>query len=193
MRIIEKALVTLIDKKLASNGAAQEAIAKKDARSLMVYAAEALVGTREQGGNNKGPVVELIQETVGSASREAWCMSFVQTCIAYAEHKTGVKSPLYVTEHCQTLWAKTKASQKVQSFPARGAIVIWQHGTSSSGHTGFFLESPKKGIMTCIEGNTEAGLSKSGSVERDGGGVYLTSRSMIKNGSMKVLGFVKPF
>lgn len=193
MREINSKMIAFIDKKLASNGAAQEAIKKKDARALMVYAAEACVGIREEGGNNKGPLVELIQETVGSANREAWCMSFVQTCIAYAEVKTGVVSPLAATEHCMTLWGKTKASQKVKVFPARGAIIIWQHGTSSNGHTGFFLESPKKGHMTTIEGNTESGLSSTGSVERDGGGVYLTSRSMVKNGTMKVVGFIKPF
>ena len=193
MRQIEKKMVDFLDKKLALNGAAQEAILKKDARSLMVYAAEACVGIREEGGNNKGPMVQLIQDTVGGVGAEAWCLSYVMTCLAYAEHKTGVKSPLIDTEHCMTLWGKTKASQKVKVFPARGAIIIWQHGTSSSGHTGFFLESPRKGIMRCIEGNSEAGLSKDGSVIREGGGVYVTERSMIKNGTMRVVGFIRPF
>jgi hypothetical protein len=192
MRNIEPKMVAFIDKKLALNGAAQEAIEKKDARSLMVFAAEACVGIRESGGNNKGPLVQLIQDTVGGVGAEAWCMSFVQTCIAYAEVKTGVKSPLLDTEHCTTLWNKTKASQKVKIFPARGAIIIWQHGKGPSGHTGFFLEGDGKSMRT-IEGNTEAGFSKDGSVVREGGGVYLASRSMKANGTMKVLGFIKPF
>jgi len=193
MREINSKMIAFIDKKLALNGAAQEAILKKDARSLMVYAAEACVGIREEGGNNKGPLVQLIQDTVGGVGAEAWCMSFVQTCIAYAEVKTGVKSPLLDTEHCTTLWGKTKASQKVKVFPARGAVIIWQHGKGPSGHTGFFLECPKTGTMATIEGNTEAGLSKDGSVVREGGGVYKCSRSMKANGTMKVLGFIKPF
>ena len=45
-------------------------------------AAEACVGIREQGGNNKGPLVELMQKTVdGKAQAEAWCMAFVQSML----------------------------------------------------------------------------------------------------------------
>jgi hypothetical protein len=195
MRQIEKKMVEFIDKKLAGNGAAQAAIKAKDARSLFVYAAEACVGIREQGGNNKGPMVELIQETLGNAAQEAWCMAFMQTCIAYAEVKTGVKSPVHESEHCMTVWNKTPVKQRVKIYPARGAMVIWRHGSSSAGHTGVFLEGVGEGSkqMKCIEGNTESGLTSSGSVERDGGGVYLTQRSMVKNGTMNVVGFVKPF
>lgn len=195
MRQIEKKMVEFMDKKLAGNGAAQDAIKNKDARAVFVYAAEACVGIREQGGNNKGPMVELIQETLGNAAQEAWCMAFMQTCIAYAEVKTGVKSPIYESEHCMTVWNKTPVKQRVKIYPARGAIVIWRHGTSSAGHTGAFLEGVGEGSkqMKCVEGNTESGLTASGSVERDGGGVYLTQRSMVKNGTMNVVGFLKPF
>jgi hypothetical protein len=198
IRQIEAKMVKFIDAKLAGNGAAQQAIKDKDARSVFYYAAECCVGIRESGGNNKGPMVELIQETVGGADREAWCMSFVQTCLAYAELKTGKKSPIAVSEHCLTVWAKTPKTARVKFLPAAGAIIIWQHGASQSGHTGLFIEGLdpiKDGYksMGTIEGNTESGLTSSGSVERDGGGVYQTKRSMIKNGSMKVVGFLKPF
>jgi hypothetical protein len=194
MRQIELKMVEFLDKKLALNGAAQDAILKKDARSLFVYAAEACVGIREEGGNNRGPMVKLIQETLGGADNEAWCMSFVQTCIAYAEHKTGINSPLYPSEHCLTVWAKTPKTSRVKIFPARGAVIIWQHGTSQSGHTGLFISAPEgQKIMRTVEGNSESGLDSKGNVERDGGGVYIGSRSMVKNGSMKVVGFLKPF
>jgi hypothetical protein len=123
----------------------------------------------------------------------AWCMSFIMTCLAYAEVRTGVKSPVYASEHCLTVFKNTPESQRVKKFPARGAIIIWQHGSSSNGHTGVFLEAQDDGGMRAIEGNAEKGLAPDGSVEREGGGIYLTSRSMKANGTMKVVGYLKPF
>jgi hypothetical protein len=193
MRDIKPAMIKFLDGKLSKNGMAQEAIAQGDARTLFRLAAEACVGIREEGGNNKGPMVKLIQETIGRAQAEAWCMSFVQTCIAYAELKTGKKSPLFASEHCMTVWNKTPKLARVKIFPLTGAVIIWQHGKGPAGHTGVFLESHKTGQMLTVEGNTESGLRSDGSLERDGGGVYKCSRSMKANGSMKVVGFLKPF
>ncbi len=194
MRNIESKMVKYLDDKLAKNGLAQEAIKKKDARTLFVLAAQSCVGIRESGGNNKGPMVELIQETIGGADREPWCMSFQMTLLAYAELKTKVKSPLVASEHCLTVWKDSPKSSRVKMFPAMGAIIIWQHGTSQAGHTGVFLEAVDGDKnMLCIEGNAEAGLKPDGTINRNGGGVYATKRSMTKNGNMKVLGFLRPF
>lgn len=192
MRKIEPKMIDFIDQKLRENGSAIDAMLRGDARSLMIYAAEACVGIREQGGNNQGPMVELIQETVGSHSGEAWCMSFVMTMIAYAEVRAGVKSPLITTEHCLTLWRETKLEQKVKRSPLPGAIAIWQHGKSTNGHTGFMVEMHKDTFET-VEGNTNSGQDGTGEVVRDGGGVYRNLRTKGKIGDMKLLGFIKPF
>ena len=193
-RVIEPKMIQFIDAKLAGNGLAQDAIAKKDARALFVCVLEVCVGIRESGGNNKGPMVELIQETVGRAEREAWCMALIQTALAYVEHKLGVKSPIAVSEHCLTVWNSTPKKQRVKLVPARGAIIIWRKGSTTSGHTGIVLEyGHKAGKMSCIEGNTESGINKDGTINRDGGGIYRTERSSKANGSMKVVGFLKPF
>lgn len=191
MRNIEQKMIDYIDEKLKGNGAAQEAMLKRDARSIFIYACEACVGIREQGGNNKGPMVELIQETIGRAEREAWCMAFMQTCLAYAENKSGQISPIYPSEHCQTVWNSTDRKQRVKTFPLPGAIVIWKKGNTSSGHTGVVSEWRGQ-TFEAIEGNTESGISK-GEVVRDGGGVYITERKATGTGTMKVLGYLKPF
>lgn len=188
-RTIESKMIAFLDAKLLSNGLAQDAIQNKRPRTLFACAMEACVGIREVGGNNEGPLVELIQETLGGADKEPWCMSLVQTCLAYAEVKTGILSPIFSSEHCLTVWKNTPIEQRVKKSPLRGAIVIWQHGRSSSGHTGIVLEyNYRPGRMSCIEGNTESGI-----LNRDGGGVYRTERSTKANGSMKVVGFLKPF
>lgn len=187
-RKIQPELFKLIDEKLKNNGAAQVAISSKNARSLLVFAAEACVGQKESGGNNNGAFVELCQKTVdGFAGSEAWCMAFVQSMIAYVEKKLNVVSPLFSSEHCLTTWTKTDQKQRVINFPAMGAIVIWRHGDTQSGHTGFFIESENAKDMETVEGNTGA------SSFRDGDGVFVRNRSMKKNGTMKVVGFLKPF
>lgn len=191
MRNIEKKMIQYIDDKIALNGAAQYAIANKDARGVFAYAMEACVGIRETGGNNSGPMVELIQETVGGHSKEAWCMAFVQTCIAFAEVKTGIVSRLPATEHCLTCWRSSPQGSKVLYFPLKGAVIIWKHGSTDNGHTGMFIEG-NHNIFSAVEGNTESGIV-GGVVERDGGGVYMTNRSMKGNGDMKIMGFLKPF
>jgi hypothetical protein len=190
-RHIQPDMVAFIDKKLAGNGLADLAIKNKDARTLMRLAAQVCVGIREIGGNNTGPMVTLIQKTVGGPDHVAWCMSFVQTCIAYAELKTGVKSPVFVSEHCQTVWRETPVAQRVKFLPLAGAVVIWRHGTSSSGHTGI-VDSCDTKTFHAFEGNTESGIV-AGKVERDGGGIYWTSRSLEGTGDMHILGFLKPF
>jgi hypothetical protein len=192
-RNIEQRMIAFIDAKLAGNGLAQHAIEVKDARLLLVQAAQACVGIREVGGNNKGPLVELIQETIGGHGQEAWCMAFVQTIIAYVEVKLGITSRLPAGEHCLTVLKESPEELRVKYFPLAGAIPIWQHGSSINGHTGFFLESLHDGLMSAVEGNTESGLTADGKVERDGGGVYMTKRSMKANGNMKIVAFLKPF
>lgn len=193
MRKILPDLVSWLDSKLAANGLAQNAIATKDARLLFRLAAEASVGIRELTGNNDGPLVELMQKTVdGVASREPWCCAAIQSWLAYAELKTGVVSPVASTELCLAMWNETPEEQRVKTLPAPGAICIWRHGDTSNGHTGVLIAVAEP-TFRAVEGNTEGGLSPTGAVERDGGGVYATVRSLAGAGTMKVVGFLKPF
>lgn len=180
-------MINFLDAKLTANGLAQHAIDIKDARLLFGLACEACVGIMEKGGNNKGPMVELLQETIGSADKEPWCMSFVQTCLAYAEVKTGIKSPLFASEHCRSVWNETPKDQRVKRSPIKYAIVIWGMENSSSGHTGVVLDSaPGQWMKTC-EANTGGGS------DRDGDGIFYKKRDWIRTGSLLKLGFLKPF
>lgn len=193
MRHIKPEMIAFIDKKLEGNGLAQHAIETKDARTLFVEAAKSCVGIREATGNNDGPMVELIQKTVdGHAGHEAWCMAFVQTCLAYVETKTGVKSPIVASEHCMSVFRATRPELRVRLNPLPGAIVIWKHGSTDNGHTGVVLGADES-TFTAVEGNTTSGQDPNGKVVRDGGGVYFTKRSRGGNGDMKIVGFLIPF
>jgi hypothetical protein len=194
-RSIEPKMVDFLEAKMKDNGLYQHALANKDPRTIFLIAAQVCVGIREVGGNNSGPMVELIQETIGGHSREAWCMAFVQTCLAFAELKTGIQSPIFVSEGCDQVWTSTDKKFRVKRIPAPGAIIIWGHynkaGKYTGGHTGI-LSGWSNNLMTAFEGNTESGVV-GGKVERDGGGVYFTNRSPKGNGNMKVRGYLIPF
>lgn len=191
MRQIETKMVAWIDEKLKGNGLAQKALKDKNPRALMIEAAKSCVGIRETGGNNSGPMVELIQETIGGHGREAWCLAFVQTCIGYAEKKTNIASPIFPTEGCLNCWEETDKVQRVKLMPLPGAICIWRHGSSWQGHTGIILGCDES-KMQLVEGNTESGIA-AGRVIRDGAGIYFTERSRSGDGDMKVVGWLKPF
>lgn len=145
------------------------------------------IGVHETGGNNKGKEIEAFQKAVdGQASGEAWCMAFVQYCIKQVEAAQGTKSSIFRTEHCLTCWQKSPTSIRL-SNPEIGSVVIWQHGTSTSGHTGFFKGFDKDGNMLTIEGNTNS----EGSSEGDG--VYAKVRNRKADGTLNVVGFLKVF
>lgn len=193
MRKIEPAMIKFLDAKLKSHGAAQAAMVTENPRALLIYAAQVCVGIKEVGRNNDGPMVRLIQETVGVAEYEAWCMSLVQTLVAYCEVKTGLPSDLYPTESCTECWEKTPKMWRVKKIPLPGAIPIWQHGTSWRGHTGVLLEYGLYNKISCVEGNTETGLDSHGNIIREGGGVYQTVRDKKADGNMKLRGYLVPF
>lgn len=193
MRKIQPELVSYIDKRISWEGLAQYHLQTKNARGLMVEAAKACVGIKELTGRNDGRLVELIQKTVdGKAKGEAWCMAQVQSMIAYAEFKTGVRSPLMATEHCLTLWNGTPIEQKVRISPLAGAIAIWRHGTTTNGHTEIVLDCDES-VFNAVGANTSGVVDPSKPINREGNGVFYTKRSRFGEGDMKLLGFIKPF
>lgn len=186
-REIEQKMINFLDAKLSANGLAQHAIDIKDARLLFGLAAEACVGIKEQGGNNRGPMVELMQKTIEGADREPWCMAFVQTCLAYAELRTGKKSPIVATEHCMTAWRNSPQEQRVKTHPLKYAIIIWNYDGTDSGHTGVIIENNRQSYLQSVEGNT------GDESMRDGDGVFYKKRDWIRTGSLRRVGFLKPF
>jgi len=198
VRKIQKEMLAWLDQKLSENGLAQWALKNKDPRVLMIEAAKVCVGIREKTNKNDGPMVELIQKTLGGAEKEPWCMGFVQTCVSYAEEKTGFKSPLVHSEHCKTVWDRSPKTQRVETHPLPGAVVIWVYEGSSRGHTGILLGADEN-IFQAVEGNTTSGQKAGAGIIREGGGVYFTEREMqnfpniTTRSKMKLMGFLKPF
>lgn len=191
-RTLQPELFEWINKRVATDNLAVHAVEARDPRALLIRVAHACIGVREEG-DNSGHVVELFQRTIGRAEKESWCMSFVQSCIAYVEQKLGVMSPVIASEHCLTVWQETPASQRVQNVPKEGAICIWQHGKTSQGHTGITATPVANHLFHSYEGNTTGGVMPGGEIVREGGGSYETVRSLDGAGDMHIVGFLKPF
>lgn len=196
-RQIESALLSYVKSKLAINRAALAAIAAKDFRQVMVFAAESMVGFREATGHNDGREIEWIQETVGGHAREPYCVGGVQSCIACAEELTAITSPLIATELATGLWFATPAIMRVKNIPLPGAIAIWRDidkKTKKPKITGHaeIVSSAANTIWHGIGFNTSGSSYPGGPVIREGNGVYYTTRNYAKTPSRELLGFIKP-
>lgn len=197
MRKLDPVMLTYFEEKLKGNALAAHAIKTKNPRLLLVETVKTGVGIKEKTGKNDGVLVEAIQRTCGGSRGHAWCMYWVQCCVAYVEHVLGIKSPLASGGHCLTVWNKTPKEQRVKFLPLPGAIPIWRHGTSTNGHTEIVLAADNK-VMHCVGGNT-SGADGTGKVTREGNGIFYTERSMqgfpsVKTKSgMILVGFLKPF
>jgi len=160
---------------------------QKTPAELLVIENRKWLGVKEVG-NNGGKEVEMFQKAVdGVAEGEPYCMAFQNFCIKQVEKLLGVKSEIYRSESCLSTWRKSPAAIK-SAQPTVGALVLWQHGTTSAGHVGIITEILSNGLWVCVEGNT-------GSDNKDekGQGVYIKLRNPKGHGTMHALGFIRPF
>jgi CHAP domain len=196
-RKITKVAVAFIDKRLVNDPLANDSLTKKRPRQLFVQAAAACLGIKEVG-KNKGTEVEEFLKTVGLSPGDAWCMSFMQTCIAYVELKLKLTSPLVTSGACMQVWNNSPLSQRVQNVPLAGAIAIWQHTNDPGhGHTGMVLDCDGVSFHA-VEGNTSDGTEDlHASLGQTGDGVRFTHRRFDlfnpQKGDMQLRGFLKPF
>ncbi len=167
-------------------------------QNLLVHEAKRWLRFTEKGGDNKGQVVEMFQKHVdGKAQGEPWCMSFAQFCVSQTDmtidaimmNSSENRSIIYSSEHCLTVWNKSPKECQFET-PKLGSLMIWQHGSSSSGHVGIVVcvESSGEYVWT-VEGNT----GPQEAVNRDGDGVYLKKRKILNPGKMKVVGWLDPW
>lgn len=155
----------------------------------MIAAALACVGVHNLNGADRGPVVELFQSVVGFPQSQPWCLDFIQGCIAYAEDKTGVLSPLPATELCMALWNQAPASQRFA--PPRvqaGDLILWRFGATLHGHCGI-VRSWDSLCYHTVEGNT----SDKQEIDRLGDGVWTKNRAKGGSKTFVEVGFLRPF
>lgn len=177
-------------------------LTKAKMRSLR-FEAKRWIGTIEKGGDNRGEMVEMFQRAVdGKASREPWCMCFVQYCIqmvdASLDNKYNQtlrhKRALFPSEHCMTTFHKSNSLLRINK-PIEGCLILWRYykadGTKTeSGHVEIVTNLIDDQYVETVGGNT----SDSSGVEREGDGVFQKKRDFTdKVGKMRVEGFLLPW
>lgn len=168
----------------------------QDPKNLLIQAALACEGVMEEGGDNRGRMVEAFQATIGGAVKESWCLSFIQAVVAYVEDRMGVRCSLPLTEHVATLWDKTPKTLRHQA-PEKakpGDLILWvymgerdgKRVRTSLGHVGLIIET-NYGQFRTVEGNT----TPTGAVEREGNGVAVKLPGWRGSYNRPIQGFVQ--
>ena len=148
---------------------------------MAIAAAEEAKGVRESPRNsNRGPEVDAYLKRVGLGGGFAWCCAFTYWCFDEAARAATRANPMVKTAGCLDHWnrAERAGGRRVPAAQAvadprlvePGMVFIMNFG-GAAGHTGF-VESVNGGLITTIEGNTDA------SKTREGGGVYRLSRKI---------------
>lgn len=151
--------------------------------------ASGCIGVTEIGGDNKGPLVELFQATVGRPEGQSWCLDFLQACIAYVEEIKEIESALPATELCMGLWTYAPSENKSDT-PKLSDLVVWQYGDTMHGHVGLISDISANGdFITTIEGNTTG----SKGLDTNGDGVFQKTRRRFGMGQFRELGFLRVF
>lgn len=146
-------------------------------RDRAVVEAVALIGTREQGGNNRGALVEAMLVDEGGKPGMPWCLAFVQHVYgrAFARYQTKCILPngLHVGRFARR--CMDQIPEACSTTPTPGAIALhYPSGHEAPGHCGVVEAVGTQATIT-VEGNTNA----AGSRDSDkGDGVHRKTRAL---------------
>lgn len=159
-------------------------------RRQLSETAENFIATNDlTAEGQENPQVRAFRMAVdGLDSGEPWCMGFVQYCIKQVESKSKVKSNIFRSERCLSVWDKSEKTMR-RTDPGVGFIVIWKRRGKDAGHTGIVTGIRSPEVFLTVEGNTTNGLG----IEREGDGVYPKDRRMDGNALFELKGFLCPF
>ncbi len=151
------------------------------AAALRIAAEQEARHVREVPRNsNRGPEVDDYLQCAGCPPGNSWCCAFVYWCVNEAAKELGRRNPMVKTPGCLDHWQRAVARGASRFTTARalgdhslvrpGLIFVMDHG-GGFGHTGF-VERVDGGMLTTLEGNTDASKS------REGCGVYRLTRKI---------------
>ena len=145
----------------------------------LVELAKKEVGVEEIGGTNCGPRVNEYKAATWLPCEEswAWCAAFIDWLVMTAMEESGKK---YTFKRPRTAGAwdlenwsmKQDGSTWTKLNPQAGDIAPGDIVIFTFPHVGLAIDSPAKGLVATIEGNTD------GNGSRDGGGVWRKFRKI---------------
>jgi hypothetical protein len=141
------------------------------APALLVSAANAFVGLGEQGGDNRGQMVELMLEEVHQPPGMPWCAAFVHHVGKWSHYdaQLGRSSwPLPNTAACQELFLYADRLQMIATEPAFGDVFLkYSEDAKRYMHTGIVVAVLEE-IPTPTEGKQFSCMTIEGNTNNDG-------------------------
>ena len=143
--------------------------------AFLIAAASSFVGLREEGGDNRGLMVELFLREVSQPAGQPWCAAFVYH-VGFWSHfdYKGRKStwPLPATASCYMLGAFARHQGVLRTEPSPGDVfLLWNAAKVRFVHTGIVAFVHDRGAspdahpwFDCetVEGNTNDDGSSNG-------------------------------
>jgi hypothetical protein len=138
--------------------------------ALLVAAANAFVGLGEEGGDNRGQMVELFLREVKQPAGQPWCAAFVYHVgyCSHFDHRAGKSSwPLPASASCWELGDFASRAKILRARPIDGDIfLVYSQKLKRFFHTGVVIGvdacSEAEYVCTTVEGNTNADGSENG-------------------------------
>ena len=139
---------------------------------LLVAAANAFVGLGEDGGDNRGQMVELFLREVHQPPGQPWCAAFVHHVGYWSHYNHGTRRsswPLPPTASCWVLGEFARERGVLVERPRVGDVfLLYSTKLLRFAHTGVVVEvdahasSAEVAVCTTIEGNTNDDGSRNG-------------------------------
>jgi hypothetical protein len=172
---------------------------REERQAALALFSRAFYGVREEGGNNRGPMVEKFQKAVdGIAQGEPWCMAFVQFCLKWVDELAarlgdGARTVLPPSELTTFVFNHAPVWARIDT-PEEGAVVVWTKLDADGkptlrGHCGIVSKVLPDAVLT-IEGNTSAEWNAD---QRDGDGVFVRLRTRGEIPGFQRLGYLRPW
>jgi hypothetical protein len=143
--------------------------------SFLIAAANALVGLREEGGDNRGQMIEVFLRGVRQLPGQPWCAAFVHHVGFWSHYDCRSRTsswPLAATASCAELGKFAKEHGVLCDEPKAGDVfLMWSATLARFAHTGIVARVRAHGValgrgpwVDCdtIEGNTDAGGGREG-------------------------------
>lgn len=133
-------------------------------REAVLNSAIAEIGTKEEGGNNRGERIGQYLATTGLAQGHPWCAAFIK--FIYNENKiptpgANAWSPSWFPTH-RTYWKRGDSPEVVQKADIFG---LYYNNLKRIGHVGV-IEKVNDGWIYTIEGNTGSDQGRDGDIVR---------------------------
>lgn len=118
-------------------------------RECVLSEATALIGVKEQGGNNRGPMVDVIIREAGGKPGQAWCsytmIYLFKRCGAFHKGTNGMAMS----------WAKREREVGArQNVRPTDLFTIYNKALGRIGHVGMVFKTfPEESFFTSFEGN----------------------------------------